>query len=381
MQPIPTRDHALLTLRLAALLGLAIATYLLFLSTTGQTAYGCGEGEAGCNAVLASRWSKLLGYPVSIPAIAAYTLILAVSLHAGPRTQQQQRDNAWRLLGFLGLAAGLSALWFIAVQLFILKGLCLYCMSAHACSLVIAGITLTRSRGILPRLGVLPAAALISLQLTTTPPPPPIDNNSAIIDNLDPHAAPTLGDPDAPHLIGLVFDYNCAFCRDTHRMAKQAVTRYGTKLTVVLYPTAQNAACNPYVQHTNPHSETSCDLARLALAVWLAKPAAFREYDTQLIELAEAHARSDETAVEYLANARALAEQFVPAEELELALADPRIDAILSDNARLYALATYHGRRGVPRLILNGRARPGLPDQQTLHDLIEQAYPDLKPTQ
>ena len=373
------RDSALILLRLFALIGLAIAGYLLYLALTGNTAAGCGEGAGGCNEVLSSRWSKVYDLPVSAFAAAAYLLILTLSLHAAPRYPQRHRDGAWRLIAIVSLSAGLSALWFIALQLFVLHHVCYYCMAAHGCSLTLAGLALMRSRTMLSLLGVVPIAALVALQLLVKPAPPTFDPDTVLFGNFDTHAVPTLGDPDAPHVIALLYDYNCPFCRDAHRMAGDAVKRYDGQLVVVLFPTAIDPACNRGADRPGPHSQTSCQLARLALAVWLAKPQSFADFDKRLIEHAETYANPNASPDRYLSVARAIAQTFVAADELDRALADPRIDEILQNNGDIYKHATYQGRRGVPRLIITGRPLPGFADQAPFYDLLERAYPELSP--
>ncbi|MFN3166923.1 MAG: vitamin K epoxide reductase family protein [Phycisphaeraceae bacterium] len=371
------RDRALLILRLAALVGLAIAGYLLYLALAGQAAPGCGEGEGGCGDVLASRWSEVLGVPVSAFAVAAYVVLLAASIHAGPNSPPRHREGAWRLMAFVGFAAGLASLWFIGLQWFEVERVCFYCMSAHACSLVIALVALLKSSGWLRFAGVLPVGGLIALQLFVIPPPPSFDPDAVVFGNFDTRAAPVLGDPDAPNVVALLFDYNCAFCREAHRTAADAVERYAGQLVVVLLPTALDPACNKGAAAPGAHSATSCELARLSLAVWLADPDHFGGYDAELVEHAESYPDIHATPDQYVLQARLLAERRVGKDALADALADPRIDEILETNGEIYKNAKYDGRRGVPRLIVTGRALPGIAEPQSFFDLLERAYPGL----
>jgi uncharacterized membrane protein len=373
------RDRALVVLRLAALVGIVIAGYLLYLALTGQTAPGCGEGAGGCGDVLASRWSKVLDLPVSAFAVGAYLVVIAASVHAGPGSPPRHRAGAWRIIGFIGVAVGLSALWFIALQLFELGHVCGYCMSAHGCSLVVAGVALVKSRGWLRFAGALPVGVLIALQGLVPPSAPSFEPNGVVFGNFDTHAAPVLGDADAPHVMALLFDYNCAYCRDAHRAAADAVERYDDQLVVVLLPTALDPACNPGAATPGPHSQTSCELARLSLAVWLADPSQHAEYDAELVEHAETYPDIHATPEPYVLLARLLAERRVGKAALAEALGDPRIDDILDGNGAIYKNAEYEGRRGVPRLIVTGQALPGVADRQALYDLLERAYPGLQP--
>ena len=377
MEPAVSRDRTLLLLRLVALCGLSIASYLLYLAMTGQTAPGCGEGKGGCNAVLGSRWSQVLGLPVSAFAVGAYLVILAASIHAGPRSPEHHRGGAWRIIAFVGVVAGLSAIWFIALQALVLRGFCVYCMAAHACSLVIGLIGLRRARAKLPWFGALPAGAMVALQLLVVPPAPTFEEGGIVFDNFDTAAAPTLGDPDAPHVVALLFDYNCAFCRDAHRMVADAVEHYDGQIVAVMLPTAIDPACNPGAKTAAPHSQTSCELVRLALAVWLAEPDAFAAFDRELVEHAERFPDPNGMPGRYLDEARAIAERHVDSEQLDAVFTDPRIDEIFKTNGWVYENAAFNGRRAVPRLILAGRVLPGLADRQAFFDLLEKAYPGL----
>lgn len=374
----PPRETALLVLRTAALVGMCLAGYLLYLAMTGAGVPGCGEGAGGCGEVLTSRWSKLLGMPVSIFAFAAYMVVLAASIHAGAARPELQRRGAWRLIGFVGVAAGLSALWFIGVQLLILESVCYVCMAAHACSLVIAGVALRRSRGITAWLGALPAAALIGLQLSASPQLPAPDDSAVYLGNFDPQA-PVLGDPDAPHQAALLFDYHCAFCRHLHALLIDAIDRSDGQLSIVMLPTALDPQCNPGAQTPGPHSALSCEFARLSLAVWFADPADYAGFDRWLIEHAATSPSrlSDAERAGHLAQAQAHAAALVGEAALDGAMDDPRIDRLLKSNGQVYRLATYQGRRGVPRLILAGRPYPALADQASVDRALQNAYPGL----
>ena len=53
---------------------------------------------------------------------------------------------------------------------------------------------------------------------------------------LRPHELPTIGSPDAPHIILSFFDYTCPHCRTTHWYLKQIPNRYGDKVAIVALP-------------------------------------------------------------------------------------------------------------------------------------------------
>ena len=64
---IPTREGPNWPLFILALLGMALSGYLTFSAWQGNLVAFCTEG-AGCDVVLNSRWSTLLGMP-SLPPV------------------------------------------------------------------------------------------------------------------------------------------------------------------------------------------------------------------------------------------------------------------------------------------------------------------------
>jgi len=113
-------------------LGIAalVAGYLTYASFTSGGVAGCGP-EGGCSEVLNSRWSKWLGIPVSLPALALYLalLVLSVGLARGQgvlsrvRTEQGLRFGAWSVIG--------AAWWFFSLSAFVLHKFCPYCFAVH----------------------------------------------------------------------------------------------------------------------------------------------------------------------------------------------------------------------------------------------------------
>jgi uncharacterized membrane protein len=115
-------------IRLAQVLlvgALAISLYLLYSTIKGGGIAGCGP-ESGCSEVLNSRWSKVASIPVSALAAGVYilTLFAATRLAAGSQTAQR-----WVTAAACTILA--AALWFVALQLFLLHAICIFCMSAH----------------------------------------------------------------------------------------------------------------------------------------------------------------------------------------------------------------------------------------------------------
>jgi uncharacterized membrane protein/protein-disulfide isomerase len=129
--------------RLLCLAGLCISGYLAWTALQMQPVFGCGSGGiVDCSHVLNSRWSKVGGMPVSIPAVALYGSLLALLSFVRRPAPVALQQSLWAALAFGFLAAGLAAVWFISIQLGVLRHICPWCMAAHTCSLILAGIAL-----------------------------------------------------------------------------------------------------------------------------------------------------------------------------------------------------------------------------------------------
>lgn len=120
-------------------IGLGISIYMSWIGLTGSSVVGCDGGLFNCDHVLTSRWSKFLGIPVGLPAAGLYAGLLGLLATIGFK-QTGDASNAWRLVSLLSWTAGLAAVWFLSLQIFVLGHLCVYCVIAHTCSLAIWGI-------------------------------------------------------------------------------------------------------------------------------------------------------------------------------------------------------------------------------------------------
>ncbi len=136
-EPQPTGSLWILWVARALLLiALGIAGYLSFLSFTGGNVAGCGA-DSGCSEVLASRWSKWLGIPVSLPAAVAYAVMVGLTwggLHS---------INSRCSLQVLCLLVFGAAAWFLGLSVFVVGKLCPYCLITHACGTVGSALLLS----------------------------------------------------------------------------------------------------------------------------------------------------------------------------------------------------------------------------------------------
>ena len=156
---LPSRRWVVL-LAIAAFVAIDASGYLGYVALTSSKVAGCGGGKLfNCGHVISSRWSLWMGIPVSLMAVGMY-VGLAMALFVGASTKYSNgvRHVGWALVSVFALAAGMAAVWFVSLQVFVLNHLCTYCLVAHACGLIAAASVLwTRPIG---SSGLKPAAML-----------------------------------------------------------------------------------------------------------------------------------------------------------------------------------------------------------------------------
>ncbi|MFN9719532.1 MAG: vitamin K epoxide reductase family protein, partial [Planctomycetota bacterium] len=124
--------------------GLGISAYLAWKAFRMEEVFGCGGGGSvfDCSHVLTSKWSKVFGIPVSVPAAGLYASLLTLLAIVRWDAPAPFRRLLWSGMTLGALMAGLAALWFIGLQVFVLQHLCWYCLTVHTCGLVLAAIML-----------------------------------------------------------------------------------------------------------------------------------------------------------------------------------------------------------------------------------------------
>ncbi|HXR47460.1 MAG TPA: vitamin K epoxide reductase family protein [Candidatus Limnocylindrales bacterium] len=375
-------------------LALALSAYLGWHYLMGGSVIGCGGGGS-CDQVLSSRWSAIGGVlPVSGLAAGAYLAILVASLFIGPATESPVRRLAWRaMLVQVGAVAG-SAVWFIILQKWIIGSFCPYCMATHITGLLLAALVIWRapmqfdddSSNLLPKantntaprriIGLVPAFGLAMVGLVLAGilavcqvhfVPPAVYRGGESQNNLpalDPHAVPLVGSPDAPYVVALLFDYKCPHCQQLHLMLDEAIRRYGGKLAFALCPAPLNPRCNPYISREVDEFKDSCELAKVGLAVWVARREAFPAFDRWMFSFESGdlwHPRS-------LAAAKAKAVELVGQAKFDAALADPWINRYMQTSIRIYGDTVQRGNTAVPKLVFGSRWVN--PEPQDADDLV-----------
>jgi uncharacterized membrane protein/glutaredoxin len=105
-----------------ALVGMALSGYLTFIAWQDSLAAFCAEG-AGCDVVLNSRWSTLLGMPTSFWGFLAYGLLAAVAWN-------RDATNRWRWAWVISLFGLFYSLYLTAISFFELQAACPYCLAS-----------------------------------------------------------------------------------------------------------------------------------------------------------------------------------------------------------------------------------------------------------
>ncbi|MCA9065069.1 MAG: hypothetical protein KDA96_18500, partial [Planctomycetaceae bacterium] len=164
-------------MRALCIIALGISGYLAYTAFQMTEVFGCTGGQiVDCSHVLTSRFAKIFGVSVSVPAFAMYASLLAVLCFLGRTSVQRSASTSfsariasagpiesagWSVLTVGGISAGAAALWFIGLQVFVLKHLCPYCLAVHTCGLLLAGIVLWKRAFPMRRMCCFGSAAML----------------------------------------------------------------------------------------------------------------------------------------------------------------------------------------------------------------------------
>lgn len=345
------------------ILALVLSAILSSHYLVGGSMVGCGGGSP-CEKVLNSQWSLIAGiFPISGLAVGVYFAILVASLFIGPATEAAIRRLAWSAMIVLAGSVAGSAIWFTILQKWIIGDFCPYCMTTHITGLLLAALVIWRAikewRFIRPLpvigltlSGLVLAGILAAFQAGLTPSVVYSDGESQ--DNLtaiDHHAVPIAGSPDAPYVVTLLFDYQCSHCQQIHFMLEETIRRYAGKLAFALCPAPLNTQCNPYIPRDVDEFRNSCELAKIGLAVWVAKREVFPVFENWMFT----YESGDSWRPRSLENARAKAIELVGQATFDAAWTDPRIGQYLQTSVRIYGQTIQNGKGGIPKLIFGSR--------------------------
>ena len=364
------------TMAALAAIVLLLSVVLCIHSISGRGLIGCSQGT-DCNLVLGSKWSFLFGIiPVSALAAGVWiTFLICLKMHSSNRDLELQYFLNRILLVLSGAVTG-SAAWFIWLQSHMIQAFCPYCMTSHILGIIISILTVIWCIKQKPGhsvlnicFGLIIAVALAVVQFATTPltlaergfTREPLPELSA-------QELPVIGDPDAPHTVSLLFDWQCSHCRQIHNMLPDAVERLSGKVAFVLCPISLSRECNPLVPQTSTDRFAgSCKLLRTGLALWRTDPIAFNRYEEWY--WGDPGKGWNPPGVD---EATAYAQDLIGADRLEAAMNDEWIKSYLQTVLQVFGRTSGGGRSAVPRLIYNGNWMiPEADDAAGLASLIE----------
>ena len=363
------------------------AGYLAWVAIHNGPAAGCGP-ESGCNKVLQSRWAYWLDLPVSVPAVLVYLALLGATVLLQKRPAPDDQRGSWAAIIILSVIVAGAALWFVGLQVFVIKAFCKFCLTAHACGFAAALLCLKNiplaadpdtpmwttgsgKRGV-PRkaifslvlIGLAGVAVLAGGQVlvqkqrnvvkllkhtaaatSTNQAASQANGGLAVYLPQSPNArliaprtlslysnqflikfdeVPMMGSPDAPHIIVYLFDYTCIHCRALHPILVKTCQQFSNQLGVVCLPMSISPLCNPFIPRT---SHTAATNSCEYARLGLAVWRAKPEVHRQFDDWMFASVKPPP-----LKEAEDYAAQLVGADKLKSALADPWIQQqILTD--------------------------------------------------
>ena len=397
------RGGAAKTIRLLLLAAAGISGYLLAVSLSNGQVAGCGTGSS-CDAVLQSRWAYVLGLPVSTLALIVDLALLFTTFSCGAKSTIKQRRGAWEILAPGAVMVLGAALWFTALQVFVLQRYCPWCLTAHACGAVAAVLLLLRvpvsearerrekdpgvSSDRLVKFSALALVAVAALGVAQTFAPGKTYSVTVMPETTKPSpstpsapAAPVLevfggrvklnlaevplwGSPAAPQQLISLFDYTCSHCREMHERVEAVQKSFGDRLAVISLPMPLDAQCNTLIKRTHPRQTNGCQYARLGLAVALAKPDAIKPFDDWFFT---------PLTPPPLMEANNKAVELVGAEALSKALTNALIEKTLAASMRLFEISALEYKNGnMPQFLIGTNIFSG---DMTTEQLREKVAP------
>jgi uncharacterized membrane protein/glutaredoxin len=140
--PSTAKQHPNWPILVLAIAGMLLSGYLTYSAWQGQSVAGCTVGSA-CDIVLNSRWSKLLGMPISFWGFLTYALLAAIAWN---KTTPSQWKMAWTVT-IIGL---LYSLYLTGVSLIVLDSACPYCLTSLGLMTAIFAVLLMRRPAKMP---------------------------------------------------------------------------------------------------------------------------------------------------------------------------------------------------------------------------------------
>jgi len=385
----PARPFLLLLVQILSFSAVPICFWLFFQKLNGSISSiaGCG-GEGGCSQVMGGRWSEWFHVPVTLCAGLVYLGIGVLTL---PPVQRALGRTGDQLLAAGGVILAGAAVYFLSLMFFDKKhgGFCPWCLGLHITGLTVSGLILTNAvrarhegeRGVLEAamltgfaaIGMLAAGQIWgprveshlitdggllanagSARPDTVVPPPAAKSESRELSffdgelKFDAAALPILGSPDTRFVLVEFFDYTCRTCRVMSGHLKELQQKWPGMFSVVVLPAPLHRECNPFLKANVPDHAGACELAKLSLGVWKARPEVFAEYHDYLLQLPLP------IGAPGLQEARRKADDLAGAPAVTAALEDSWVANRLTENLGTFAKLTAQSIV-MPKLLLHSQ--------------------------
>lgn len=220
------------------------ASAVLFVDYVRPAPVFCDEG-GGCSAIRQTAFAHPGGIPTPIFGLSGYLALALAACLPGRRAQIAQ--------AVLASIGGLAALFLIGVQIHV-GHICPYCMVVDGSGLVLLGLSIARvvrkwdpptsdRRAVLGAAGVLVAAIGLPLAIGLTRKPPTNPDLPKVI------AEEIKKTPKGKITVVDFIDFECPFCRATHKEMQPVLASYKDRVRVVrkqvplrMHPHATDAA-------------------------------------------------------------------------------------------------------------------------------------------
>ena len=146
-----------------------------------------------------------------------------------------------------------------------------------------------------------------------------------------------------------------------HGVLLQVQRSFSNQLGIISLPMPLDPVCNPIVKKPHPDHVNACEYARIGLAVWRARPAAYTKYDDWVF--ASERPPSIEGAHRY-------ATELVGVMPFQAALADPWVNEQIQRDIAIYDAAYRAGQGSMPQLIIGNKVAVGTMPIENIYQLL-----------
>lgn len=115
---------------LFSIFGLGIMSYLTYISYAQTQSFCDISEEVSCDIVITSIYSEIFGIPVAILGLVYFLIVLLLTLF-------NRRKEVFRTIFFLTLFVFIPSLYLTALELFVIKSICILCESSKVLMLAI----------------------------------------------------------------------------------------------------------------------------------------------------------------------------------------------------------------------------------------------------